>query len=267
MATQVPAFPGRLIKKGEANKALVGALQAALKSRAYGPLNAGAYDAQMVAVVKQFQSQNADSQGNPLIVDGEVGRFTWGALFGAPPAKAPTPSSPLMLQALGIAASQVGQMEDPLGSNRGPMVDKYLKAVGVSLTGTPDSRAWCMAFVFWAYDQAATQLGVPNVAPRTAGCLDHWGRARFVSGAVRITADQVMADLSLVKPGQIFICDFGSGLGHTGIVERMLPDGRLVTVEGNTNTDGSRSGVGVFRLNRRKLTDKTLKGFVDYSGA
>ncbi|KQP02787.1 CHAP domain-containing protein [Pseudorhodoferax sp. Leaf265] len=268
MATTTPLpFPKRLIKKGEADATLVKAVQAALKGHGYGPFTAvGVFDAQMAAVVKLFQAQNVDSQGNALVVDGEIGRFTWGALFGVAAATAaPAPSSPLMLQALGVAASQIGQMEVPLGSNRGPMVDLYLKATGVPLTGNPDARAWCMAFVYWAFDQGAAHLGTPNVAPRTAGCLDHWGRARFVPGAVRITSAEALADLSLVKPGQVFICDFGHGLGHAGIVERVLPDGRLVTVEGNTNNDGSRSGVGVFRLERRKLSDKLLKGLVDYS--
>lgn len=267
VTTTSRAFPNRLVKKGEADAALVNAVQAALKGRGYGPFTAGVFDAQMVSVVMLFQSQNVDSQGNALVVDGEIGRFSWGALFGAPAPKAPEPSSVLMLQALGVAVSQIGQMEQPIGSNRGPMVDQYLKATGVSLTGHPDTRAWCMAFVYWAFAQAAQHLGTPNVAPKTAGCLNHWRRARLVPGAVRITKADAMADLSLVKPGQVFICDFGKGLGHTGIVERVLPDGRLVTVEGNTNNDGSRSGVGVFRLERRKLSDKVLVGCVDYSGS
>ena len=97
--------------------------------------------------------------------------------------------------------------------------------------------------------------------------LSHWQRSNTISGATRITASQAFADPALVKSGLIFILDFGAGLGHTGLVERVLPGGRLATIEGNTNNDGSRSGVGVFRLERRKLNDPSLKGFVDYSGA
>lgn len=260
-------FPGRVVKKGEADKTLVNALQAILRARGYGPFNANAFDAHMVAVVKQFQAQNTDAHGIALVVDGEVGRFTWGALFGTPPLPVPVASSPLVMQTLAVASSQVGQMESPIGTNRGPMVDIYLKTTGVSLMGAPDSRAWCMAFVFWAFEQAASQIGLTNVAPKTAGCLSHWNRARKVPGAVRIKRAEAMADLSLVKPGQVFICDFGGGLGHTGMVERVLPDGRLVTVEGNTNNDGSRSGVGVFRLERRKVSDMTMMGLVDYSAS
>ena len=50
-------------------------------------------------------------------------------------------------------------------------------------------------------------------------------------------------------------------------LERVPPDGSLFTVEGNTNNDGSRSGIGVFRLVRRKVSDMTMMGFVDYSAS
>ena len=40
--------------------------------------------------------------------------------------------------------------------------------------------------------------------------------------------------------GMIFTMDFGGGAGHTGLVES-VDGGRLVTIEGNTNDDGSRT--------------------------
>ena len=97
--------------------------------------------------------------------------------------------------------------------------------------------------------------------------LDHWARAGRLPNVTRIKAADAYADRSLIKPGLVFILDFGGGHGHTGIVERVLDGGRLVSAEGNTNTDGSSNGVGVFRLERRKLNDADLKGFVDYTGA
>jgi NAD(P)-dependent dehydrogenase (short-subunit alcohol dehydrogenase family) len=39
----------------------------------------------------------------------------------------------------------------------------------------------------------------------------------------------------------------------------------LKTVEGNTNPTGSSNGLGVFELNRRKVMDPTLKGFLDFT--
>jgi hypothetical protein len=62
----------------------------------------------------------------------------------------------------------------------------------------------------------------------------------------------------------IFVMDYGRGAGHTGLVES-VQGGRLVTLEGNTNDDGSREGVGVFRRTGRKVLTIN-RGFIDYSG-
>lgn len=157
-------------------------------------------------------------------------------------------------------------MEVPTGSNRGPMVDAYLQSVGIDPTkGTPDDRYWCMAFVYWTFKTAGQTLAVPNPIPKTAGCVDHWNRAKNIAKAVRISGADAYANPSLVKPGLIFILNFGGGHGHTGIVEKLLPGGVLSTIEGNTDSTGSGNGIGVFRGTRRKLNDKSLLGFVDYA--
>ena len=261
-------FPGQVLRRGARDTPALRAVQAALEQAGYGPLAAGVFDAAMAAAVRRFQAQHVDVAGHALVVDGEVGWFTWSALFPQP---VPTPSSApsaLMLQSLAIAASQVGQREQPPLSNRGPQVDQYLRAVGIDPEhSSTDGRNWCMAFVYWAYQTAARSLDGANPLPRSAGCLDHWNRAARIAGARRIARADAYADPSLLKPGLVFILDLGQGHGHTGLVERPMEGGRLVTIEGNTNNDGSRTGVGVFRLERRKLSDAVLKGFVDYSGA
>jgi len=261
-------FPGRVIRRGERDAGVVRTLQAALAQAGYGPFHEGVFDAAMAAAVRRFQAQHVDVSGHALLIDGEVGSFTWAALFPQPlPTPASAPST-LMLQTLAIAGSQVGQMELPPLSNRGPQVDEYLRAVGIDPEhSSADGRNWCMAFVYWAFETASRTLGDACPLPKSAGCLDHWNRATRVPGARRIARAAAYADASLVKPGLVFILDLGAGHGHAGIVERAMAGGRLVTIEGNTNIDGSRTGVGVFRLQRRKLADRSLKGFVDYSAA
>ncbi|MDP1742639.1 MAG: CHAP domain-containing protein [Polaromonas sp.] len=261
-------FPGIVASQGISAAALVSQVQQALVARGYGPFTTGVFDAAMTSSVMLFQSQHDDADRQPLVVDGEVGRHTWAALFGGLPVTPASAPSSFMLQALGVAGSQVGQVEEPRGSNRGTMVDEYLKAVGVPLQDpNADTRAWCMAFVYWAFNTASVAIGRGNPLPKTAGVLKHWTKAANVPGSRLITAGEAFADPTLIKPGIVFILDFGSGLGHTGIVERVMPGGRLATVEGNTNNDGSRTGVGVFRLERRKLNDPKLVGFVDYTNA
>ncbi|MNL84947.1 hypothetical protein D3C87_2130830 [compost metagenome] len=52
-------------------------------------------------------------------------------------------------------------------------------------------------------------------------------------------------------------------MGHTGIVEK-VENGFVQTIEGNSNSDGSRNGIGVFRLRFRKI-NSIEKGFIIYN--
>ena len=162
--------------------------------------------------------------------------------------------SALALTALTIAAAQRGQREVPRNSNRGPMVDKYLAAVGLN-----PGFAWCMAFVYWCYQTAATGLHCANPLPRTGGVLACWNS---IQPAKRITKAQAIANPSLIGPGAIGIMDFGGGKGHAFIVAS-ASGVALDTIEGNSNADGSREGDGVV-TNKRKITDALIKGFINY---
>ena len=147
--------------------------------------------------------------------------------------------------------------EEPKGSNRGRMVSAYL-----SSTGLGGGYPWCMAFVYYVFNELSKQLGQTNPLPKTAGCMSHWDKA---PADVKITIAQAKQDPNLVRPGQIFIMSRpGKGLGHTGIVLGVDPQKRtFTTIEGNTNDQQSGEGdrVGV---NVRKLDSATLKGFLDY---
>lgn len=164
--------------------------------------------------------------------------------------------SPLALAALQIAISQVGVMEQPLGSNRGPQVDEYLRSVGVDpATG---SYPWCAAFTYWCFAQAAAEAKVANHLVRTAGVLDHWNR----STARKLLSVEALAQPALVLPGMIFVMAFKGGTGHMGLVEKI--DGQaLTTIEGNTNKGGSREGIGVFRRTARTIRSIN-RGFLAY---
>jgi hypothetical protein len=247
-------FPNRIIKIGEKDTAIVIAIAGALASRGIAVTSLpGVFDSALASAVKLFQSLNRDIHGHVLAIDGEVGPMTWGALFGAASLMtAGTAASPLALEALRVAQGEIGKMEIPIGSNRGPDVEKYLKS-----TGLPGGHFWCMAFVFWCFKTAAGNLGVANPFPKTAGVLDAWNKSQ----GMRITKAAAVANLSRVGPGAVFIMDFGNGSGHTGFVESNSA-GDLTTVEGNTDPGGSNNGIGVFRLNRRKVSTNLMKGFI-----
>lgn len=263
----IKPFDGVILKVGSNAPDKIRMVQDRLRELGYGAPGNGIFDAQTVSVVKLFQAQHSDDSGLPLKIDGEIGFHTWTALFGVVPSVV-QPVALLLAQALAVAASQDHQMEVPRGSNRGPMVDEYLRAAGMDPTqGSPDSRPWCMCFMYWVFLQAAQHLNRATPLPKTASCHQHWVAAASLPNVKRVTQQQALDNRSLIQPGLIFILDFGGGMGHTGIVESVLPGGALQTIEGNTNTDGSRNGVGVFRLQRRKPSDPVLTGFVDYSHA
>ena len=255
-------YPGYALKSGILAPSTIRAVQQRLNQVGCGPISvSGVFDRATQEAVRLLQARSVDGQGQSLKIDGVVGPLTWAALFGAHrvPSIATTPISALVKATLSIAASQVGVMEDPSGSNRGPKVDEYLKAAGID--PSTGSYAWCAAFVYWSFKQAATRLGTTNPAIRTAGVLDHWKKAGQ-AGVTRLVAGQILDDLSLLKPGLVFVINTGGGHGHMGLVEDFRDD-RLVTIEGNTNLPGDREGVGVFRRSGRTISDIN-QGFLSY---
>lgn len=249
-------YPGRIIRKGEPDQAIVWQIRSALKKRGYKVDDAAvAFDAKLVSTVKLFQDQNIDVEGRPLKADGQIGPLSWAALFGAVTTK--SSAGNLAAAGLAVAQTQIGVTEKPLGSNSGPEVDAYLKSVGLS-----GGYYWCMAFVFWCFDKAAKDAGVANPFPRTAGCISAWNKVKATAPGRLITRAQAVASPALIKPGLVFILDYGGGAGHTGFVLR-ASGGAFRTIEGNTNQLGSGNGLGVFELNRRSVMQANLRGFID----
>lgn len=246
-------YPGRLIKKGEQDKTIVKAVQKQLNAKGYGVIDVdGDFGSKTVSAVKLFQTQNTDQNGNLLVVDGVLGAITWAILFGGSSVPQNTTiKKKITEKAIDYAYSQLGVREKG-GSNCGPEVETFLKSVGLG-----KGYAWCMAFVYWSFEQAAKELGQTNPLVKTAGVLRGWNEAT----CTKILAKDSKNNPSLVKPGQIFIMDYGQGYGHTGIV-KAVNGGFITTIEGNTNNNKSREGIGVFE-HIRKIKDVN-KGFLQY---
>lgn len=144
-------------------------------------------------------------------------------------------------QIIQVAQSQLGVQENPKGSNSGPEVEIYLKSVGLG-----KGFAWCMSFVYWVVQEACKKASHPNLLTKTGGVLVQWNNCQKLH-------------VSNPQAGDIFILDFGKGIGHTGIVTKVLPNGTIETIEGNSNSDGSREGYEVCK-HIRKIS--TCKGFL-----
>jgi hypothetical protein len=87
-------------------------------------------------------------------------------------------------------------------------------------------------FVYWCIDQVCKFENVKNTYPKTGGVLKF---LQLIDKSKIVKVPQV---------GDIFIMDYGKGLGHTGIVIG-LDKTFIYTIEGNTNDSGSREGIEV----------------------
>lgn len=117
--------------------------------------------------------------------------------------------------------------------NQGYMVDKYLHSVGVD---TP--APWCAAFVSYNLQQ----YNIPN--PKSAWSPHYALEKDVIYKAKRKNIPFLPGDVVTYyypKLGRV---------GHVGFYCQKDPSGYLITIEGNTNSGGSREGDGVYKKKR-----------------
>lgn len=235
-------YPNQVIKKGSALSEAVKAVKVRLNLITGSTLDVtnGNFGDSTETVVKQFQ------KSRNLVQDGEIGEFTWEQLFKDVATPTAVSATTLSGRAIEIAKTQL-KVREKTGHNDGEAVESYLKSVGLG-----KGYAWCAAFVYWCFNEAAKELGIKNPLDKTAGVLDHWNKS-------------VTEHVTTPQPGDIFIMDFGKGNGHTGIVTAVKND-IVRTIEGNTGADPTtsaedRDGQGVFERSRKI---SAIKGFIRY---
>ena len=159
------------------------------------------------------------------------------------------PSRPKLPSAIVAAAKSCVGIRETGGSNKGPDLQKFFASDWYDPNGDKpgdDGYAWCAAFVCWCVQEAMRQTGVKETAtfhaPRTPGAWDfeRWSLAQDSSTQ---TQKPHHGD---IKVGDLVIFNFS----HIGIAIRDAHDGIVHTVEGNTNSDGSREGDGVYEKSR-----------------
>jgi hypothetical protein len=135
-------------------------------------------------------------------------------------------------QVLDRARSQLGVHENPAGSNRVLYCDWY-GVVG----------PWCAMFVSWCTFQA----GLPLPASTAKGF------AYTPAGAAWFRRHGAWSERP--APGHVVFFDFPGDdvhrISHVGLVESVAADGTVLTIEGNTDERGGRTGGQVMRRRRR----------------
>jgi hypothetical protein len=121
------------------------------------------------------------------------------------------------------AAGEVGQAEQPPGSNDSPRIAMYRQ----STAGAPGPGPWCAYFVSWACKQAGVPLMDGGSGSGSVDAIYAW--------AQRTGRAQPSGSSYTPRPGDLIVFH-----EHIGIVENVLPDGRIQTIEGNSSDRVSR---------------------------
>jgi hypothetical protein len=127
------------------------------------------------------------------------------------------PSSGAAQAIVQIASSQVGQSEQPPGSNDGPAIAQYRTATQGAAAGEP----WCAYFASWVARQAGEPIGSQGQGLGYVGDIWSWAEqtGRAIPNGSGVTP----------TPGDLIV--FGDH--HVGIVKQVLPNGSIETIEGN----------------------------------
>ncbi len=120
------------------------------------------------------------------------------------------------------AEGEVGQAEQPPGSNDSPRIAMYRQATAGSGVGP-----WCAYFASWAARQAGTPLGDQGQGFGSVDALSAWAQrtGRAIPNGPGVTP----------QPGDLILFH-----EHVGIVESVLPGGQVQTIEGNSSDQVSR---------------------------
>ena len=132
---------------------------------------------------------------------------------------------------IAVARAEIGTAESPAYSNK----VKYSDWWGYA-------GPWCGMYVSWCFDRAGHPLPKMQDTKRS-------GFAYCPSAVNWARRDGSWTDKP--KRGDIVLYDFIGRPSHTGIVQGVLGDGRIHTLEGNTDTTGSRTGGRVLEMKRR----------------
>jgi hypothetical protein len=116
-----------------------------------------------------------------------------------------------------IAESQIGQAEQPPGSNESPAIAEYRNATAGAIPGAP----WCAYFASWAARQAGAPLGAGGEGLGSVGEIWSWAQS---TGRAIPNGPGVVP-----QPGDLIV--FGDQ--HVGIVKDVLSNGQIQTIEGN----------------------------------
>jgi hypothetical protein len=131
------------------------------------------------------------------------------------------PGTPAGQAIVNLVRQEVGVAEQPPGSNDAPRIAQYRQATVGSGVGP-----WCAYFTSWAAREAGVPLGENGQG---------FGRVDDVYAWAQRAGKAIPAGSGEPQAGDLVVWD-----EHIGVVESVLPDGRIQTIEGNSSDQVSR---------------------------
>lgn len=134
-----------------------------------------------------------------------------------------------------IYSKEIG-VRERTGNNDGQRVEEYLRSCNLK-KGNP----WCAAFVTWTFKQAKVDAIVSAYSPS-------WfpNKSTIYTRGSKGNKTPQKADVF-----GIYFSNKGR-IAHVGFIDVWGDNSYCITVEGNTNDEGSREGDGVYRKRRLK---------------
>jgi hypothetical protein len=162
-------------------------------------------------------AQALQSASAPTTTVQSTGIGTAGLNALTPVSATPASAEGVGAQIVRIAESQLGQTEQPPGSNESPAIAMYRTATAGAIPGAP----WCAYFASWASRQAGEPLGANGEGLGSVAQIWSWAQStgRAIPNGPGVTP----------QPGDLIV--FGDE--HVGIVREVLPNGNIATIEGN----------------------------------
>jgi len=154
------------------------------------------------AVQYGFTGSGAPRPSSPALAEPVSGGCTAGP--------APTPASSSRI--VRIAESQIGQGENPPGSE---------------CTIYGPCEEWCALFASWVWIKAGVPLEGSTTEYGYSGSLYTWAKEH---------GGRVLPATATPSPGDLVFYGSGPGPGesqHVGVVQQVFKDGRITTIEGN----------------------------------
>ncbi|MGN6373372.1 MAG: CHAP domain-containing protein [Solirubrobacteraceae bacterium] len=138
---------------------------------------------------------------------------------------------------LKVAESQIGEGEQPPGSN---------------CTRYGPCEEWCSLFASWVWMKAGVPIPGPTVLYGYSGSLYRWAAEH---------GGRILPANARPSPGDAVF--FGKGPAesvHVGLVSRVLRDGRIETIDGN-NSENKVGRAGPFQPSRMTIAGEPIYGY------